>query len=97
LKQVVFDLEQILHLGSTQSLGGNLVEADEVSGALSLVGGALAMDSDCLRESLWLFSVADKSLKELCDSLKLVGGWFLMKSSVAFQFWNLIANSARVG
>ena len=89
-------MEQILHLGSTQSLGGK-VGLEVVSGALSLVVGALAMDSDYLRASLWLFSVADKSLKELCDNLKLVGGWFLMKSSVAFQFWNLIANSARVG
>lgn len=59
--QVVFDAEQILHLGSLQSLGGNVLL---VSTGTVVVSGALQV-SYFFRASHWLFSDSDKSLKRL--------------------------------
>jgi hypothetical protein len=59
--QVVFDLEQTLHLGSLQSVGGNLLL---VSAGMVGETGALQV-SYFLRASHWLFSDSDKSLKRL--------------------------------
>jgi hypothetical protein len=59
--QVVFDLEQTLHLGSLQSVGGTLLFV-----STGTVGGTGALQvSYLLRASHWLFSDSDKSLKRL--------------------------------
>jgi hypothetical protein len=40
-------------------------------------------------------SPAEESLNWLCASLKLLDEWFLIKSSVAFQFYSLVEYSVR--